>query len=244
MNRTADADEGADDGADAAEERRAADHRAGDGQEHVVRAALQRDDRRRSASSRRCPAKPASTLASTKLPILIQRTLTPASAAPIRFPPVAIVCSPQRVQAEQELHGEDDSDRPAELRVQVEGVLIRLRAEDVLEHVAAGEELLRAGQQVQGDPVQQEQHPERGDERGHAAVRRDHAADEPDHRPRRRARRSPRPRSAGCADRGPRRPTRSPARARRRGRPRDRSRRRSGASPRPPRSARSAPSTR
>ena len=33
-----------------------------------------------------------------KFPILIRRTLTPASAAPIRFPPVATVCSPQRVQ--------------------------------------------------------------------------------------------------------------------------------------------------
>ena len=40
-----DADEAADDGADAAEERRAADDGAGDGEEHQVRAALERHDR-------------------------------------------------------------------------------------------------------------------------------------------------------------------------------------------------------
>ena len=39
----------------------------------------------------RIPAKPPSTLQSTKLPILIQRTLTPLSLAPIGLPPVATV---------------------------------------------------------------------------------------------------------------------------------------------------------
>ena len=45
----------------------------------------------------RIPAKPASRFASTKFPILIMRTLIPASAAPIRLPPVATVWSPQRL---------------------------------------------------------------------------------------------------------------------------------------------------
>ena len=49
------------------------------------------------------PAKPASTFASTKLPILIIRTLTPLSAAPTRLPPVAIVWSPHRVQVRTNL---------------------------------------------------------------------------------------------------------------------------------------------
>src|SRR5712691_176971 len=44
------------------------------------------------------PAKPASTFASTKFPILIARTLTPLSAAPRRLPPVAKVHRPRRVQ--------------------------------------------------------------------------------------------------------------------------------------------------
>ena len=99
-----DADEAPIDGADAAEQRRAADDRAGDGQEHQVRAALQRHDRRDRGSSRGCPAKPASKFASTKLPILIQRTLTPLSAAPMRLPPVATVHRPQRVQVRIDLH--------------------------------------------------------------------------------------------------------------------------------------------
>ena len=33
-----------------------------------------------------------------KLPSLIRATLMPASLAPTRFPPVAMVCSPQRVR--------------------------------------------------------------------------------------------------------------------------------------------------
>jgi hypothetical protein len=45
----------------------------------------------------RRPANPARTLASTKFPILILRTLTPLSAAPMRLPPVANVWRPQRL---------------------------------------------------------------------------------------------------------------------------------------------------
>ena len=44
------------------------------------------------------PAKPPSMLQSTKLPILIQRTLTPLSRAPIRLPPVATVWTPHLVR--------------------------------------------------------------------------------------------------------------------------------------------------
>ncbi len=45
----------------------------------------------------RMPAKPPSTLQSTKLPVLIIRTLMPTSAAPTGLPPVAMVWRPQRV---------------------------------------------------------------------------------------------------------------------------------------------------
>ena len=44
------------------------------------------------------PTKPPRNPVSMKLPYLIRATLTPASLAPSRLPPVAIVCSPHRVR--------------------------------------------------------------------------------------------------------------------------------------------------
>ena len=55
----------------------------------------------------RIPAKPPSTLQSTKLPILIHRTLTPLSLAPIALPPVATVWTPHLRPHEHDLQDHD-----------------------------------------------------------------------------------------------------------------------------------------
>ena len=112
----------------------------------------------------RIPAKPARTFASTKLPILIRPHVDAALGRADQVPAGGEGPEPPAGPGEDRLHDEDEAQRPEELGVEEERVLLGLRAEDLVERLAARHELLRALGQVQCDAVEEEEHAERRDE--------------------------------------------------------------------------------
>ena len=100
---------------DAAEERGAADHRAGDGQEHQVGAALQRHDRR-DAGRVEDPGEAREQVREDEVadldPADVDAALRGARSGCRRW---RTVQSPQRVQVQDRLHDEDEPERPEEL---------------------------------------------------------------------------------------------------------------------------------
>ena len=179
MISTRDADEAADHAADPAEQRGAADHRAGDGEKHQVGAALERHDRRH-ARRVEDPREAGEHVREDEVadldPADVDAVLGRADDVSARGEGPE---SPAR-PGEDRLHEQDEPERPEELGVEEELVVLRLRAEDVLERLAARHELLRPFGQVQRDAVQEEEHPERRDEGRNAEVGRDHPVHEPD----------------------------------------------------------------
>ena len=141
-----------------AEERGAADHCCRDRVEHERKASLEGLDRV-DAYRLEDAGERAERAAETKLPTLILRTFTPLSLAPSRLPPVATVWSPQRVRVSRIVmtaitpsaqytvtYGEPPKKRK---NVWPPGGLDREGARD-----------------VEGDAVQDEDHPKCRDERG------------------------------------------------------------------------------
>ena len=173
----ADAEEAADDRARPAHQRRAADDRCRDGEEHDVRAALQRQDRRdpsRVQDSREAAEHAAEHEVADLDPADVDAALSRADRVAARRDRVEAPARPDEHDL-QHHHGEQ---RPPELRVEPE----RIAAEDLPERVAARRLHLEAVQGPQVDPVQEEQHAERRDERGHAEVGRDQPVRETDGR--------------------------------------------------------------